>query len=443
MRFGFSILPAFLRSFGGRKAPSSSRNTHLPNIFARRNPHLAARSASLRATKSAARIRNRPPAACMTWRSSSFAAHGAKPHGGGNPSARHRRTAPRPLRRCNTVFVPPPAKHAELPQLPGAYVLEPSSLVPGFPDQGQDQADGQLTPLVRQKLFLDALYAGRQALLRAAGERQKEAAARRRAEDAEYRRLLERDAGKAQAAHRQAEAEEFARLLREDRRRAQEAHRRAVDEDFARLLEEDRRRAQEAQRRAEAREAARRAREQAAEEERRRLAAQAEAAQEKRRRLAEQEEAMERARREREREHREREYYSFPVAVTGAAHVHPDEWLRRYEVKWVALRSNVTRVEPFRFRDIPWPVFWDVQSDKDIVEEGVVAFMRHLLPDCAQGQGGGLAKSLRSEILRWHPDKFKGQVLDKVVECDRQGVWEAAEKVVRILTQLSAEMRQP
>jgi hypothetical protein len=54
-------------------------------------------------------------------------------------------------------------------------VLEPSFVVPGFPELD----DQHLPPFVEQKLFLDALYAGRQALLRAADERNEEAEAAR------------------------------------------------------------------------------------------------------------------------------------------------------------------------------------------------------------------------------------------------------------------------
>ena len=37
-------------------------------------------------------------------------------------------------------------------------------------------------------------------------------------------------------------------------------------------------------------------------------------------------------------------------------------------------------------------------------------------------------------MLRWHPDKFEGKVLGKVVEGDREAVREAAGRVARILT---------
>ena len=58
-----------------------------------------------------------------------------------------------------------------------------------------------------------------------------------------------------------------------------------------------------------------------------------------------------------------------------------------------------------------------------------------------QGPGGGLAKSLRSELLRWHPDKFNGQVLVKVMEGHRDAVKNGAGRVTRILNTLIARMR--
>jgi hypothetical protein len=60
-------------------------------------------------------------------------------------------------------------------------------------------------------------------------------------------------------------------------------------------------------------------------------------------------------------------------------------------------------------------------------------------------QGGGQARAFRSEILRWHPGKFNGNVLDKVIEGgDREVVRETAGHVARmsrILTKFSAENR--
>jgi hypothetical protein len=208
--------------------------------------------------------------------------------------------------------------------------------------------------------------------------------ARRRAEEAEYARLLEEDRRKAEAAHRRAENEEFARLLHEDMRKAQEAHRRAVE-------------------------------------------------QEERQRQAERE-AMERACHEQERreqESRERE------AVQSS----PVTRLRLYEDKWAALRGNTVGIEHIGFYDIPWPSFENVIGVWDITEERVLTFVCHPLHEHIHGPGGGQAKSLRSEMLRWHPDKFEGKVLGKVVEGDREAVREAAGRVARILTTFSARMR--
>lgn len=203
----------------------------------------------------------------------------------------------------------------------------------------------------------------------------------------EYARLLEQDLKKAQAAHRRAEEAEYARLLEEDRKKAEAAHQKA---EFARLLEEDQRKAQEAHRRA-----------------------------------VEQE--------EKERQRRAEQERSVQNDLAKK--------LRVYEEKWAALRSNVVGTEQLGFCDIPWPLFENVQGVGDITAERVVAFVCHPLHEHIQGPGEGQAKSLRSEMLRWHPDKFEGKVLDKVVEGDREAVREAAGHVARILTRFSAQKR--
>jgi hypothetical protein len=150
---------------------------------------------------------------------------------------------------------------------------------------------------------------------------------------------------------------------------------------------------------------------------------------------------MERDRHEcerRERERRKREYSSIAGAVQTNL---VNKRLRVYEEKWVALRSNVVRVEHLGFCDIPWPVFEGVQGAEDITEERGLAFVCHPLHEHVQGTGKGQAKALRSEMLRWNPDKFEGMVLDKVVVGDREAVREAAGHVARILTRFSAAMR--
>jgi hypothetical protein len=140
MRFGFNTFTTFLNYFGSRKVLSSSDSTHLHNIFARRNPRVPrSRTVRLHAAKSAARRRKRrstaDAAADNTNQPSSTAgtgtAHGGKLRGTKYRWAKIRPLAVRkPLRRSNTVLVSQPPTH---PQPPGAFIIEPSFVVPGLP----------------------------------------------------------------------------------------------------------------------------------------------------------------------------------------------------------------------------------------------------------------------------------------------------------------------
>jgi flagellar biosynthesis GTPase FlhF len=376
-------LTKVLNCFGRRKVLSCPRNTYLPNIFARRNAHAAAQSARIRAAKSAKQIRK--PRLAAAGNNTRGARH------------RHARTRPlKPLRRCNTALAPPPSTH---PRMPGAYISEPSFVVPGLPDVD----DRHIPPLVAQKIFLDALYAQRQLLLRATEERDEEAEAACRhaaAEEAERARVLEQESRRMPCAHCKEEAEaKIARQREEERRKAEAVWRRAQDAAFARMLEEDRRRAQEAHRRAMEQE----------EEER---------------------ESRERERRERERHERETSSATASVPPRLAQRLH------LYEAKWDELRKNRVAVGQLRFCDVPWPVFEDVRRVDDVTRERVLAFVLH-----GRKEGDEQAKAVRSEMLRWHPDKFNGKVLDKVIEGDREAVRDTAGHVARILTRFSAENR--
>jgi hypothetical protein len=161
MPFGLNTL---MNYFGSRKVLSSSNSTHLPN--AHRNPRAArrSRSARLHAAKSAARVHNRrstanaaPNSGKCTSSAGTGAARGANQRGTKYRRAKVRPlTASKPLRRRNTVLVPPAPTH---PQPPGAFVVEPSFVVPGYP--GLD--DRNLPPFVEQKIFFDALDGTRDA----------------------------------------------------------------------------------------------------------------------------------------------------------------------------------------------------------------------------------------------------------------------------------------
>jgi hypothetical protein len=118
---------------------------HLPPQYLRALQHPVAQSLTLRATKSAGRI-------------SGIAAHGAKPRG-----ARHQHATTRPPkspRWCNTVLVPQPATY---PHPPCANTLSSVSTCPTFPKQ---------TTGTSPRESVDALFAGRQALIKAADKRE-------------------------------------------------------------------------------------------------------------------------------------------------------------------------------------------------------------------------------------------------------------------------------
>ena len=230
------------------------------------------------------------------------------------------------------------------------------------------------------------------AFLRAQEEREE------RKWEAEYARQLEQE----NEVRRRAADAEYLRQVEEDHRRAQEAHRRAMQEEFAR---------QEAERIFEAEEACRRA-----EQERKRKA---------------EREARERARREHERLERER--LDQERRESEAARPDFAVQLRVYEEKWSTVRSGSDAAKPLALNDIPWPWFGYVQCLDDITDKRVLEFVGHSLRKHMQ-DGGGLARTLRFEMLRWHSDKFDKRVLNRVVDDDREAVKNAAGRVARILT---------
>jgi hypothetical protein len=385
MRLGLNILATFLHSLKPRKLLSAPRNTYLPTIFARHNPRLAARAARLRASKSASRISFRTSAAAPSFTSTDT----------GTQHRRRRYT--RSLRRSTTAAVLP-AQVPSYPQPPGAFAC---AAAPSNADANAPDGDST-TPLAAQKVFFEELYKQRAVLMRATEERQ-----RRVEEDAEYMRLLSEDQRKAQEALRRAEAEETQRRLEEER------------------IEEERR-LQEA---IEAKERRRRRKHEAEERRRRR------AAREERKEQARlEQERLEQERREQERLEQERREREQKEALCRSV----AEWHRCYDEKWAVLRADV-QVNPLAFVDIPWPLFGIPANAEDITLVRVQEFLCH--PQREAVLSAGLVKSLRSEMLRWHPDKFNAKVLNKIMEGDREAVMEAAGKVARFLTQLTAEMK--
>jgi hypothetical protein len=397
MRLGLNILSNFLHSLKPRKLLSSSRNTYLPNIFARHNPRLAARAARIRASKSASRIRTRPVSAAPSFASADGTHHRRR--------NRHSRSLKRSTTNAAAIH---PAQVPSYPQPPGAYAYAP----PATGDVPNTNHDADPAALVAQKIFFEELYKQRAVLLRAADERREAAEAEARQHSAE-------------------ENAEYLWLLAEDQRKAQEAQRRAEEEEEAVRREEERRQAQERRRRREERR-----RRHAAHEERRERA-RLEQERLERERLEEERRKQERL--EQERRAREDEALCQKVAAEAAAVTERvAEWHRFYAEKWAVLRADA-KVSPLAFSDIPWPLFGIPKSAENITLMRVREFLCH--PQRESVQSAGQAKSLRSEMLRWHPDKFDAKVLNKVMDGDREAVKEAAGKVARILTQLTTEMQ--
>jgi len=103
-----------------------------------------------------------------------------------------------------------------------------------------------------------------------------------------------------------------------------------------------------------------------------------------------------------------------------------------YENGWLAMAK---RQGPLRFIDIPWPVLPEPGSSRVVTKEAVRAFFSH--PQFyEQRHWETPRRRLRSELLRWHTDKFRAAVLQKVREEDRMVVEELGEMVVRVLTDM-------
>ena len=125
---------------------------------------------------------------------------------------------------------------------------------------------------------------------------------------------------------------------------------------------------------------------------------------------------------ERQKELREKEREQFRIVSRFVA----------YENGWLALAK---RQGPLRFIDIPWPVLPEPGSSRVVTKEAVRAFFSH--PKFyEQRHWETPRRRLRSELLRWHTDKFRAAVLQKVREEDRMVVEELGEMVVRVLTDM-------
>ncbi|KAF8621784.1 hypothetical protein AX15_007520 [Amanita polypyramis BW_CC] len=109
-----------------------------------------------------------------------------------------------------------------------------------------------------------------------------------------------------------------------------------------------------------------------------------------------------------------------------------------YERKWAALRDGIN--EAIFFQQIPWPVLIDLSHPDQL---NITEVYRFIANEAYLGIPGQQHKSIheriRTEMLRWHPDRFNSRVLPKVELAHRQVVQETAERVAKMLTQIMGE----
>ncbi|EPS96639.1 hypothetical protein FOMPIDRAFT_1130075 [Fomitopsis schrenkii] len=116
-----------------------------------------------------------------------------------------------------------------------------------------------------------------------------------------------------------------------------------------------------------------------------------------------------------------------------------------YDTRWKELLGSSADSEgSLRFTDIPWPVLPpDISSRQtrelaldDLTVEAISGFL--LTQDDSESEAGRKERKdkLRETMLRFHPDKFAGRILKRVVESERETVMEAVGIVVRSINGL-------
>lgn len=131
-----------------------------------------------------------------------------------------------------------------------------------------------------------------------------------------------------------------------------------------------------------------------------------------------------------------------------------------YDRKWMDLLDpNARHGSLLSFGDIPWPLFVPMtHSDTDsnsssitlehFTATAISAFLIPVSTNFALAQAAGVSlptsdhdkkekkEKLRETMLRFHPDKFEGRVMRKVIETDKDRVREAVGQVARVLNTL-------
>lgn len=135
-----------------------------------------------------------------------------------------------------------------------------------------------------------------------------------------------------------------------------------------------------------------------------------------------------------------------------------------YDRKWKdILDPNAQHASSLSFGDIPWPLFVPkthsdtAHSDSSsmtlehFTATAISAFLIPISTISALAQDVGVSlpnhdrdkkekkEKLRETMLRFHPDKFEGRVMRKVIETDKDRVREAVGQVARVINTLMEE----
>ncbi|KAG8216523.1 hypothetical protein J3R82DRAFT_6639 [Butyriboletus roseoflavus] len=107
-----------------------------------------------------------------------------------------------------------------------------------------------------------------------------------------------------------------------------------------------------------------------------------------------------------------------------------------YEAKWNELRTNKS-LPPVDVQEMPWPVFGVVSSAEQITYQDVRTFLFH--PQRPGVEGKTARDKVKSEVLRFHPDKFNARILPKIQPSQRVVAEEITGAIARILTRVMTE----
>ena len=104
-----------------------------------------------------------------------------------------------------------------------------------------------------------------------------------------------------------------------------------------------------------------------------------------------------------------------------------------YETRWAVLQS--TREERLTFRTVPWPLICTPSAPSSLSSANIAFF---LLSPLHSGNKSRKDR-IREAMQRWHNDKFEPRILPRVIESDRDVVKEGVDAVVRCLNDLLAQ----